>query len=102
MNTGGTDTPQTDSLVFARAISKHWDDAKHWREMCVALQKLSRQLERKLAATTEAPIKVPDDWIADKIIADYLEHYSLPNDPQGESHLHDCIMDALKAARRLP
>lgn len=36
--------------------------------------------------------------IADKIIAAYKAHYSFP--PQGESHMHDCIMDALEATIR--
>lgn len=36
--------------------------------------------------------------LADKIIADYKEHYDFP--PQGESHMHDCIMDALLGLRR--
>ena len=31
--------------------------------------------------------------LAAKIIADYKEHYDFP--AQGESHMHDCIMDAL-------
>ena len=35
--------------------------------------------------------------LADKIIFDYLEHYSLLSDA-AESHLHDCITDALDMA----
>lgn len=31
--------------------------------------------------------------LTDRIIAAYKEHYSFP--PQGESHMHDCIMDVL-------
>ena len=34
--------------------------------------------------------------ISEKIIADYKEHYSFPNDPQGESHMRDCIVDSLE------
>ena len=34
--------------------------------------------------------------LADKIIEDYKQHYSFPW--QGESHMRDCIMEALTAA----
>jgi hypothetical protein len=35
--------------------------------------------------------------VAAKILSAYKAHYSFP--PQGESHMHDCIMDALETGR---
>lgn len=37
--------------------------------------------------------------VADKIIADYKEHYDFPT--QGESHMHDCIVGDLEEFAQL-
>lgn len=42
-------------------------------------------IKMKIKATRNEALK-----IANKIISDYKEHYDFP--PQGESHMHDCIM----------
>lgn len=87
------------ALSHLTGVFEHSDDVADALDVAAGRGDVEKLLpwpkDAKLGVPLSASTRRSAKEVAAKIIADYLEHYSFPS--QGESHMHDCIMDALES-----